>query len=107
MKTKKNTPAWVLAHKGDIAGSEKALAQSRTPTPWGHMANVITGNEAREVIGTLTDTGAHDSVANAAFIVRAVNSHEELLEYIKFIHKGNHDTIDCASCRLIAKAEGK
>jgi hypothetical protein len=47
--------------------------------------------------------------ANAAFIVRAVNAHEELLENLKWEHSNRMDgkpcLASCAVCSVIAKAE--
>jgi hypothetical protein len=52
-----------------------------TPTPWGHAGAQLIGNEAREMIGLLKNTDAGtDAQANAAYIVRAVNCHESLVE---------------------------
>jgi len=45
------------------------------------------------------------SQADAAFIVRAVNAHEELLEWVKFKHRCcDLESKDCGTCQLITKA---
>lgn len=109
--------------------------QSHTPTPWkvGMIQEINrglfrelengtkpTGILIEEIDDELSDeTPIKQHKANAAFIVRAVNCHEELLEALKDIvmhERGecDHDNIEeCSKVvlkiaeRAIAKAEGK
>lgn len=55
-----------------------------TPTPWNTPA--VTINDAsKKIIAICTDRSNEENKANAAFIVRAVNSHDELLSALQQI----------------------
>lgn len=88
---------------------------SHTPTPWEVQSD---GN--REVfirrgdkpIARMSIAWGNDPDANADFIVRAVNSHEELVSKLKtfraiMIAKGDQAAYVAELEALIAKAEGK
>lgn len=70
-----------------------------TPTPW-HLDDmeqgiiVADGNGYSIVDCRSGKLDEEDHAANAAFIVRAVNCHEELIETIRWmaqtVHQGNH-----------------
>jgi hypothetical protein len=114
------------------------VSQSHTPTPWyvemtnageiGAKTEVRVFGPDRKASGSLfklnrIGTGHQDCVArelselkaNAAFIVRAVNAHEDLLKFMKdlnyaFYVKGTRAAmieVMFKSKALIAKAEGK
>lgn len=85
-----------------------------TPTPW--YASDILDNDCfgivtadnEIIIGT---SGNIRREADVRFIVRAVNSHEELLatlkqEHSKVIHTKEFPPT-CGTCQTIAKAKGK
>lgn len=88
-----------------------------TPTPW------RVGDAGHTVFGPKIDPYPYESIAptiiasnirnsdNAAFIVRAVNFHQGLVDIIKSMHNQFklHDGIlsDCDICIYIARAEGK
>lgn len=94
-----------------------------TPTPWKVGPHtVILSNEGgyptaiADIAIPIRGKGADyaEQQANAAFIVRAVNAHEELLALLKEVHEyGAHGAKDleapiiasCKYCRAIAKAE--
>jgi len=96
-----------------VSVSDMTNAVSHTPTPW----KVTTTNEVwmSSVCGSDGDEIAqcfkfkNESEANAAFIVRAVNSHEELLEAAKSLIKYGvvGDEYKEQVRQAIAKAEGK
>ena len=90
---------------------------NHTPTPW-HPHDMEQGIVCTEGGLPIVDTNAKaleqsERNANAAFICRAVNAHEELLAMLKHEHdklieidEAEHgDT--CPVCDVIAKAEGK
>src|ERR1035438_1429603 len=70
-----------------------------TPTPWKirnvefmDTISIVAGNipvaEVPKTIESLSTIGSNaEDFANAAFIVRAVNCHEELVEFVKYIRK--------------------
>lgn len=82
-----------------------------TPTPWKVHAEInVFGPDGSSVLGKTSnsDPGVIDEVkANAAFIVRAVNAHEELLAMVKILHPDHAPVTRCDACTLIAKAEGR
>jgi len=93
-------------------------ASSHTPTPWGweSLENRVR-IEGNGYCVAIMQKGMdrQTTEANAAFIVRAVNSHEELLDVMRFIIEMNEKTgaernmpvaIRLAK-KAIAKAEGK
>lgn len=94
-----------------------------TPTPWEVSAVNENGIVGKQWDGSVTPLaipvipawhenrrkGSEEADANAAFIVRAVNAHEELLKLVqradKYIHMNNGPDEDCDYCRAIKKAE--
>lgn len=88
---------------------------AHTPTPWrieGDTLHIVAGH-GDSAVRVLTVDGSTEEFkvdrANAAFIVAAVNCHEELLKIAKTWH-GSHPEGSikvCAACQLIARAEGK
>ncbi len=90
-----------------------------TPTPW------RVGDAGHTVFGPKIDPYPYDSIAptviasnlkgsNAAFIVRAVNAHEELLDIVRYFASPTKEkTIDTnhhwylVAKQAIAKADGK
>jgi len=125
-----------------ICGAEpKRMLPTYTPTPWTLAYNdalQIHANDNGETYRFIArmdselDTGKTDyertqeDIANAAFIVRAVNAHEALVAFVKdiasekcyeepgeFPEFGEDGQIPCRSCQArevmqaIAKAEGR
>ena len=98
-----------------------ALRGSHTPTPWelagrNGICEINDGKVIAEIKGFST-TDREDEI-NAAFIVRAVNAHRDLLKFVKYVRaKVVHDPIGAYDGfygytpddldALIAKAEGK
>lgn len=83
-----------------------------TPTPWHSSVNMEVDIYACGFrIACMKGGEIVRDKANAAYIVRAVNCHEELLELAKSLHshlgKSNGRKIGCADCETIAKAESK
>lgn len=86
-----------------------------TPLDWGHQGHFVF---AKDGIPFITCEG-DNMLYNAEFIVRACNSHYELLEALKLLLKETqpayHDCLDngepechfCIADKAIAKAEGK
>lgn len=66
----------------------KTATPTHTPTPWRIVlapTQIVTDGE---IIATLNNAmGVEQRQGNAAFIVRAVNSHEELMEAIKVAYQ--------------------
>jgi hypothetical protein len=93
-----------------------------TSTPWRierETSNIIAGIDNKE-IRVLTVNGAVDDekidLANAAFIVRAVNAHGELVQALREIESmaednryniESHAEIKQVASRAIDKAEGR
>lgn len=87
--------------------------QTHTPTPWKVNGRWIE-TDREEGIAKVGEWVSPLSLANATFIVRAVNSHEELLEALRREHEKVVDELTgsqhgslCLVCALIAKAEGQ
>lgn len=68
------------------------LAASHTPTPWNHRPKdlqspvryiTVEDNGFDRIIAHVLPTEKEDSFANAAFIVKACNAHEELIRLLK------------------------
>lgn len=80
-----------------------------TPTPWTQDANLIVADNATVAHCADWRNGKTGAVANAAFIVRAVNSHEELVVALKLAlgmrdwSRGERANFES----VLAKAEGK
>jgi len=82
-----------------------------TPTPWTlqkfSSGYEIDGANGREVLTMWSNT--EDADSDAAFIVRAVNAHEELLSLVQAITEGvemNSEFIRACE-QAIARAEGR
>jgi hypothetical protein len=74
---------------------------THTPTPW------LLGNDRETIIATdddiVVDCGirrAEEAEANAAFIIRAVNCHEELLDAVKCLRQ--HLALFCTPSDSVA-----
>lgn len=131
MKTRKDKRPYVDA-KGNPTYSAldaRVNASEHTPTPWSKESSlfrepVVIGIFADNLKKTIakwecsTRQDAEQMHADAAFIVRAVNSHEELIQMIKtlreaFYVKGTSGAVREAFASInerfkeIAKAEGK
>lgn len=89
-----------------------------TPTPW--FVNVSPGEcvqiykpcptrMADDVICEVVGIGLPRKEANAAFIIRAVNAHEEFLWFVRDFLRGDVSDRELTERgrELIAKAEGK
>lgn len=86
--------------------------QAHTPTPWQSDNDVIFCNGHFAIAKTIKlGIPEKESKANAAFIVRACNSHEELLEACKsaliLIAPTDQKALKRKLEQAIAKAEGK
>lgn len=101
----------------DLMGVTDSVVSSEprhTPTPWVLEGNSINGKDFEGCIAMASGKSAHQNLINAAYIVRAVNSHEELLRAAKAMHdeflshsRGSVAHEDCWWCAAIARAEGK
>lgn len=109
MKTRKEHTPNCKEFKGQGAGSCDCKPQ-HTPTPWsvGMGLSITHKGDGAGVIAQIKniDAGIGVMTANAAFIVRAVNVHEELVDALKTLHRES-GVPSPAIDRLIAKAEGK
>lgn len=80
------------------------LATKHTPTPWkvGSDSSIY-GDEGHYFVATTQKR------SDAEFIVRAVNSHDDLLQALISEHEGAGIACseDCSTCAIIAKAEGR
>lgn len=81
-----------------------------TPTPWAYdSATNQIRNEQREVIADLDYSGqlAVTDQANAAFIVKAVNSHGQLLAALRdaneLLKQEGMDLDDAVNCDIVAR----
>lgn len=87
-------------------------------TPWKvvgpHRRNGIIDTysiESAEGFSVTINNHALDK-EDAAHIVKCVNSHEELLRELRLLHdvineeRDYHDSAYCATCKIIARAEG-
>lgn len=98
---------------------KESLTPQHTPTPWnliggmvGEGAQIIAHNDQHQAIKVALNIRYED----AAFIVRSVNSHEELIATLLKLHpKNSHasnvehedwDIESCEVCQAIANAEG-
>ena len=82
-----------------------------TPLPWKLGAPdsaVVIGADGKEVAYTFTPRDCEEQDANAEYIVRACNSHNELYIALKIAHKlltkfasavGGNDHMDILKCR--------
>lgn len=97
--------------------ANKQSKPAHTPTPWTEGNScTIRDSESADIIAQ-ANTRLHEWKENRAFTIRAVNSHEELLEKLKWaenklteIEVDKYGTISQMTKdirRSIAKAEGK
>lgn len=86
---------------------------THTPTPWKNCENAIYGADRTPICDTMrvlnVDNNDSPYEANAEFIVRAVNSHEELVEALKIVLANASMPTDIRenTKQVLAKAEGK
>lgn len=98
------------------------MSAKHTPTPWCQVGTYIETTEKRLIAGMITgkqknlkdaETAFETSKENAAFIVRAVNSHDELLAAAKrgIMALEANGAPNCEAVKelkaVITKAEGK
>lgn len=109
---KKVSKAWQLAEEG-YQMAQKERQTTHTPTPWEVMngVQITTIDTSAGCIATTHKNAHRDSTpeVDAAFIVRAVNSHEALLEAAKAmqITLAMDGKSRIAWDKAIAQAEGK
>lgn len=125
MKSKKGIPCSNMREFDAIMdGTASDSKPQHTPTPWkseGH--DIVSVNPDRHIAAIIRHnpgTTVDEQIANASFIVRAVNCHEDLMRLAKFVAAHAH-TKDCftvayreqCACgkdiaeKAIAKGEGK
>lgn len=91
---------------------------AHTPTPWKLEESQITGDNGNvAVVNLFGAMSGENTDADAAFIVRAVNAHEEWKDFLSKVagsaclHQVSGDRCICFRCEacrlLIAKAEGR
>lgn len=85
---------------------------AHTPTPWEvHKDDevYVTDKQGRVILNQVPAFNGRTAEDQAAFIVRAVNSHEELIQAVKMMHaeycKGCSG--DCPDMELIRRSEGR
>jgi hypothetical protein len=85
-----------------------------TPTPWRIEEKAIQNTQGLTMHRWFmaSDGPLPLTLANAAFIVKAVNLHETLLQALITHHahlkvSATHNEDECRYCQIIAKAEGK
>lgn len=94
----------------------KTNTPTHTPTPWTQDGLSIVSEHWSDI--AIIDNGATDmdanvipqdeAYANAAFIVTAVNSHEELKAYIlRAVRCDCIDDMECERCQVLNRAEGR
>lgn len=95
------------AHSGRLAEPK------HTPTPWKVKGNLNTIEGANGLTVCDLRSNTVDADADAAFIVRAVNAHEELVNHLKVwmsrVKATDRETLSLmeASLRVIDRAEGR
>jgi hypothetical protein len=101
------------------------MTAQHTPTPWRTDGRVIFNNPGNVIAATVnkdwphgykTSIASEEERANAAYIVKCVNAHEELLntlQYVRKFYQDNFDimpvafqTVDDQIAQAIAAAEG-
>lgn len=88
--------------------------QTHTPTPWHRLLAPLQIVTDTRIIATVNQEGleSHEGYANAELIVRAVNSHEELVALLKELRdctltdSGTRTQMTLRVEQAIAKAEG-
>ena len=90
------------------------MKTQHTPTPWQFDNDDILGPDGRLIAAMADDDGVpfRNEIANAAFIVRAVNTHGKLLAACKaLLDIANFNDLSNTDAKwisdAIAKAEGK
>ncbi len=97
-------------HKGQCDCAECRPRTAHTPVPWEHSSGAIVKQYEDGKGFTIAQCYMeHNGTANAAFIVLAVNAHEELLSLVKhFVSYAPKDgTIRKRLNKAIDKAEGR
>jgi hypothetical protein len=61
------------------------MSTSHTPTPWVADGHYIHGPDELRFLAVAGDRAGVTPEANAAFIVRACNSHDELLHHLRIL----------------------
>lgn len=118
MKTRKELEPCIHGDLGDCLDCNKpqptvAPTASYTPTPWKLEGNwIVSGFFGVHELPASNEGSQAEHLANAAFIVRAVNSHEEMLAILKTIltmidKTQGADRLGILIAQAIAKAEGK
>ena len=90
------------------------MKTQHTPTPWRTGDTGLTifgppnGNPSPKTVATLNMMGPSRR-EDAAFIVRAVNSHRDMVQFVRDFLEGNVSDAELArrGHRIIAKAEGR
>jgi hypothetical protein len=86
----------------------EAKRSDHTPTPWKVVDNnIVTDDGSSEYIGTIDGEpyeNLGESSHNAAFIVRAVNAHETLLDAVRFALKLAQVDYDDAKVKRLPQA---
>ena len=108
MKNNYNVDVEHMSGPNGCAPECEACIPSHTPTPWkvGEEYEILGPNE--KVVAT-TYHNRPEVEANAAFIVRAVNAHEELLEALRYVVDSgeSYERVQEIAVQAIAKAEGR
>lgn len=112
MKTQK-VGCYVHDKTNDFCPGCNATQTPHTPTPWeaiGEEIVSIKGSDGSFVVSEMTAKSNRINVsaeANAAFIVRAVNFHQVLLNIARNLHYEHHPDLKtgCETCETIANAE--
>lgn len=97
----------------NIRMGQPTTKPSHTPTPWNQKGRWIRTDDYTSIARMIMREGdGSQEKADAAFIVRAVNSHEELLMIVKHFEidlktQGTRPDALTLVRRAIAKAEGK
>ena len=89
---------------------ETAVKPQHTPTPWKLSKYGSIAHPQKECMSVPINAASSDSpeaTANAAFIVRAVNAHEELVSLLKEGLGARDDSWYERVKQALAKAEGK
>jgi hypothetical protein len=87
------------------------MSDKHTPTPWKLIKGInqydVNGSDNNLVMGQLFTQGVPPNIEDTAFIVRAVNSHEALLEIAKWVAAGHATCNDIVikAQKAIAQAE--
>ena len=92
------------------------MKTQHTQTPWNADGVTIQAEDGYYVANTnpngrIMGNGKHkpEDIANAALIVRAVNSHQDMVQFVRDFLEGNVSDSELVrrGHRIIAKAEGR